>query len=108
VLGAPDWEALASAHGPPHLLLTHQPDDFYEAERRGIPLVLAGHTHGGQIRFPGLGPIVRQSRYFFDEGAHVHGDSVLVVSSGLGVVGIPWRAGALPEAILLTVRHVAS
>ena len=108
ILGTPDWQALASAHGPPQLLLTHQPDDFYEAERRGVALALAGHTHGGQIRFPGLGPIVRQSRYCLDEGAYVHGDGMLVVSRGLGAVGLPWRSGALPEAILLTVRHIGT
>ncbi len=101
--GRRDWPRVL-AHGPPHLLLAHQPDDFYDAEQRGVALVLAGHTHGGQIRFPGLGPIVRQSRFFLDEGVYVHGPGMLVVSRGLGAVGLPWRAGALPEAVLLTVR----
>lgn len=101
-LGTPDWDALV-ASGAPHLLLAHQPDDFYDAERRGIALVLAGHTHGGQIRLPGGPPIVRQSRYRLDEGLYTYGDGMLMVTRGFGAVGLPWRAGAFPEAVLLTL-----
>jgi len=103
VLGAPDWERLAAPAGPPHLLLAHNPDSFYEAERRGIGLVLAGHTHGGQIRFPGGPPLVRQSRYCLDDGIMAFRSSLLVVSRGLGASGLPWRIGARPEAVLLTL-----
>lgn len=101
-LGTPDWDRLTKK-GAPHLLLAHHPDDFYEAERRGIALVLAGHTHGGQIRFPRGGPIIRQSSFQLDEGLYAHGSALLVVNRGLGAVGLPWRAGAGPEAILLDV-----
>ncbi len=107
-LGAPDWERLAGAHGPPHLLLAHNPDDFYEAERRGVALVLSGHTHGGQIRFPSGPPIIRQSQFCLDEGLYEHGSAMLAVTRGLGAVGLPWRAGADPEALLLRVRAVPS
>jgi len=105
-LGTPDWERLAAAHGPPHLLLAHHPDDFYEAERRGVALVLSGHTHGGQIRFPAGPAIVRQSRFCLDEGLYEHGSTMLAVTRGLGAVGLPWRWGANPEAILLRIRAV--
>jgi predicted MPP superfamily phosphohydrolase len=104
VLGVPDWERVVAPAGPPHLLLAHNPDAFYEAERRGIGLVLAGHTHAGQIRFPGGRPLVRQSRYCLDEGIMTFGSSLLVVSRGMGASGLPWRIGARPEAILLTIR----
>ena len=104
VLGTPDWERVCAPAGPPHLLLAHNPDVFYEAERRGIGLVLSGHTHGGQIRFPGGPPIVRQSRYSLDEGILTFGSSAIVVSRGLGVSGVPLRFGVRPEAVLLTVQ----
>jgi hypothetical protein len=107
-LGTPDWERLAAAHGPPHLLLAHHPDDFYEAERRGVALVLSGHTHGGQIRLPAGPPIVRQSQFCLDEGLYVHGSTMLAVTRGLGAVGLPWRMGAHPEAVLLRIRAVPS
>jgi predicted MPP superfamily phosphohydrolase len=66
--------------------------------------VLSGHTHGGQIRFPAGPPLVRQSQFCLDEGLYVHGETTLVVSRGLGAVGLPWRAGAHPEAVWLRVR----
>lgn len=107
VLGAPDWDRLAASCGAPHLLLAHNPDDFYEAERRGVALVLAGHTHGGQIRVPGGPPLVRQSRFCLDEGLIRYGDALLAVSRGIGASGLPWRFGARPEALLLTIAAAA-
>jgi predicted MPP superfamily phosphohydrolase len=104
ILGKPDWDRLLSAHGTPHLLLAHHPDFFYEAEARGVPLTLSGHTHGGQIRFRNGPPLVRQSKYCLDEGAYAYNSSLLVVSRGLGSVGLPWRYGADPEAILIEIN----
>jgi len=103
ILGKPDWERLLSRHGAPHVLLAHNPDHFYEAEANAIPLTLSGHTHGGQIRFPNGRPIIRQSRYCLDEGLFVFNSALLVVSRGLGSVGLPWRWGADPEALLIEI-----
>jgi predicted MPP superfamily phosphohydrolase len=103
LFGKPDWQRLGSAHGMPHLLMAHNPDHFYEAVARGIPLTLAGHTHGGQIRLPHGPPIIRQSRYCLDEGAYARGASLLVVSRGLGSVALPIRWGADPEAVLIEI-----
>ncbi len=103
ILGAPDWERLVSKHGPPHLLLAHHPDFFYEAEAHGVALTLSGHTHGGQIRFPDGPPLVRQSQFCLDEGAYAYNSSLLIVSRGLGSVGLPWRYGADPEAVLIEI-----
>jgi predicted MPP superfamily phosphohydrolase len=104
VLGVPDWDRLLAAAGPPDLLLAHNPDAFYEAERRGVGLVLSGHTHAGQIRLPGGPPLVRQSQFCLDEGVMSFGSSLLVVSRGMGASGLPWRFGARPEAVLLTLQ----
>jgi predicted MPP superfamily phosphohydrolase len=103
ILGAPDWEKMSSQYGAPHLLLAHNPDFFYDAQARGIPLTLSGHTHGGQIRLPGRAPILRQSRFCLDEGNFSYRSSLLVVSRGLGSVGLPWRWGADPEAVLIEI-----
>jgi uncharacterized protein len=103
ILGKPNWNTLLSQHGPPHLLLAHNPDHFYEAEARGIPLTLSGHTHGGQIRLPKGPPIIRQSRFCLDEGIYSFRSSTLIVSRGLGSVGLPWRWGADPEALLIEI-----
>jgi predicted MPP superfamily phosphohydrolase len=103
ILGSPDWDKLTIPHGVPHLLLAHNPDHFYEAQAFGVALTLAGHTHGGQIRFPNRAPIVRQSRYCLDEGLYAFRSSLLVVSRGLGSVLLPFRWGADPEAVLLEI-----
>jgi uncharacterized protein len=103
ILGTPDWDQLLAEHGPPHLLLAHHPDFFYEAEGHSVALVLSGHTHGGQIRLPNGPPVVRQSQFCLDEGAYAFNSSRIVVSRGLGSVGIPWRQGADPEALLIEV-----
>jgi len=103
ILGKPDWQRLLSHHGAPHLLLAHNPDHFYEAAANAIPLTLSGHTHGGQIRFPNGRPIIRQSRYCLDEGLFEFNSALLIVSRGLGSVGLPWRWGADPEALLIEI-----
>jgi hypothetical protein len=103
IMGKPDWEGMLSGHGTPHLLMSHNPDIFYEAEARGVPLTLSGHTHGGQIRFPKGPAIIRQSRYCLDEGVYAYRSALLVVSRGLGSVALPIRWGADPEAVLIEI-----
>lgn len=48
--------------GLPHLLLAHSPDVIRKASDRKIPMVLCGHTHGGQVVAPFLGPPVTHTR----------------------------------------------
>jgi uncharacterized protein len=103
IMGEPDWQRLVSKHGAPNLLLAHNPDDFYQAQARGVPLILSGHTHGGQIRFANGPALIRQSRYCLDEGLYAFRSSLLVVSRGLGSVALPFRWGADPEAVLIEV-----
>jgi hypothetical protein len=86
------------------LLLSHNPDAFFEAARRGVALTLSGHTHGGQMRVPGLPVLVRMSRYRLDEGRYASGAAEIVVSRGLGVSGLPLRAGCPPEAVFIRLR----
>jgi predicted MPP superfamily phosphohydrolase len=101
LMGAPDIGAALEGTAAPVLLLSHNPDLFFEAARRGVALVLAGHTHGGQIRLRGLPVLFRQSRYRLDEGRFRTSGTELVVSRGLGAVGLPWRVACAPEAVLL-------
>lgn len=46
----------------PHLLLSHSPDILPQAAQRGVGMVLAGHTHGGQVSIPFYGPPVTHTR----------------------------------------------
>jgi predicted MPP superfamily phosphohydrolase len=71
------------------LLLVHRPELFPQASRLGFPLVLAGHTHGGQLALPTPGGRINLARFFFDfhRGLYTLGDSILYVNRGLGVAG---------------------
>jgi len=103
--GRPDLHAALGSGAPPHLLLSHNPDVFFDAAWRGVSLVLAGHTHGGQIRLPGMPLVIKMSRYALDEGRYGSEGSQLVVSRGLGVTGVPVRWDCPPEAVLVTLRQ---
>ncbi|MDX1384014.1 MAG: metallophosphoesterase [Thermoanaerobaculia bacterium] len=97
--GRPDLAAALAAASAPAILLSHNPDFFFDAADAGVALTLSGHTHGGQIKIPGRGVIVRQSRYHLDEGWYRHDGAQLVVSRGLGVTGVPLRVGSAPEGV---------
>jgi predicted MPP superfamily phosphohydrolase len=88
----------------PVVLLSHNPDVFFEASSKGAALVLSGHTHGGQIRLPGFPVLVRMSRYHLDQGRYTASGAELIVSRGLGASGLPLRIGCSPEAGLFRLR----
>jgi predicted MPP superfamily phosphohydrolase len=80
------------------VLLYHKPDLIEAAAQAGIDLYFAGHTHGGQIQLPFIGPIVTLSVYGrkYAEGLHSMGPTTLYTSHGLGMEGF-----GLPRARLL-------
>jgi predicted MPP superfamily phosphohydrolase len=101
LMGRPDLDRALDGAPRPVVLLSHNPDLLFDAARRDVALMLSGHTHAGQIRVPGTPVMVRQSRYRLDEGRFRAGATELVVSRGLGAVGLPLRAACPPEAVLL-------
>jgi len=88
------------------LLLAHSPDILLRLGRNCPGLILAGHTHGGQMRLPGLGPIgsvsVLPRRYSM--GAYVYDGVQTYVSRGVGTSGAPARFYCPPEVTLITLR----
>ncbi|WP_425256203.1 metallophosphoesterase [Microbaculum marinisediminis] len=92
----------------PVILLAHEPDIFVNVPDR-VALTLAGHTHGGQIRLPGIGSPVVPSAYGqrFAYGHIVEDDRHMVVSGGLGCSILPVRFGVPPEITLVTLRSAA-
>ena len=87
------------------VLLYHSPDLIQEASAHQVDLVLSGHTHGGQIRLPLLGPVVTYSRYGrrYASGLFHEGDTTMYVSRGLGFEG-----GSLPRARFLCRPEIVS
>jgi uncharacterized protein len=89
------------------ILLAHTPDVIRDAARRGVDLMLSGHTHGGQVRFPLLGATVVPSRYGHRYAAgqfQVEG-TTLYVNRGLGTVRLPLRFLCRPELAIHTLRR---
>jgi uncharacterized protein len=110
----------------PNILLSHNPDTFPRAAALGIELSLAGHTHGGQLRFA-LGDrqwspaslitpfVAGLYRLPFGLEGHATGHEVtphprpsacLYVNRGLGTFALPVRLGVPPEITALTLRAV--
>jgi predicted MPP superfamily phosphohydrolase len=85
------------------ILLAHHPHAFDRAAERGLPLTLAGHTHGGQIMLTpefGAGPLM----FKYWTGLYERGNSSLVVSNGAGN-WFPLRTSAPAEIVHLTLRR---
>lgn len=95
-----DWdELLARRDGEFSILLSHTPDNVYHAARRRVPLVISGHTHGGQVCLPGIGSVLVPSHYSrrFDAGLFDCRGTVLYVNRGLGTIPPPIRIHCRPE-----------
>lgn len=78
-----------------NLLLIHSPDNVETLLNGSEDLILSGHTHGGQIRLPLIGPIVAPGQGFFpkyDKGIFKIDNSTLYIDSGLGNSLAPLRA----------------
>jgi predicted MPP superfamily phosphohydrolase len=106
--GAPDVAAALAGvdAGVPRIVISHNPDlvDALGDEPR-VDLVLAGHTHGGQIVLPWLGPLLVPARREHASGLVRTPHAWLYVTRGLGVITPPARLGCRPEiAILELVR----
>lgn len=86
------------------ILLSHSPDPFADLSGE-LALMLAGHTHCGQIAPWPLGPIVTESRYGlrYACGMVRERGRTLIVTAGLGTSGLPLRMGAPPDMWVLTL-----
>jgi uncharacterized protein len=114
VVGVPDPELAIpqSIRNVPHepiVLLCHAPDyvDTLLAlpEGRAVSLMLAGHTHGGQVRMPIVGPMILPPLgHKYVEGWFRFGNLQLYVNRGLGTVGLPIRFDCPPEITLFTLH----
>jgi predicted MPP superfamily phosphohydrolase len=101
-----DRALAAVPEGATAVLLSHSPDIVEEAAGRGVPVMLSGHLHGGQIVVPFAGPALGMSRFGtrFAWGSRRVGPTQLIVSRGLGEEALPVRLFCFPEIVLLTLR----
>jgi uncharacterized protein len=88
------------------ILVTHKPDYFPEVSKSKVDLVLAGHTHGGQITFFGLYAPFVSSKYGqeYVTGEKKLGNDTMIISNGIGTVWAPLRFFARPQIVVVTLK----
>jgi len=99
----------AAAPGTPRVVLSHSPEAVLEASQRGIEAVLAGHTHGGQVRLPFLGALTTRSSLgaYYDYGVFAfaapnrRGLTYLFINAGVGTSLLPLRFLCPPRYAVL-------
>ena len=111
-LGGVDWGRTLSecvarveriGNGGLDLLLSHNPKSFRAAARLGIPLTLAGHTHGGQIARRDRPHHNLAFAHGHNRGLYQHEESSLFVTTGIGA-WFPLRVNCPPEIAIVTMR----
>lgn len=110
---AKEGDALSSRVNIPQsdnvCVISHNPDAaaamLPPEKLGGSPLILCGHTHGGQFRLPGFGAVLTSSRFGkrFEYGAFRHGTTgaAMYVTAGIGATWFPMRIFCPPEALLV-------
>ena len=97
--------------GTPIVVLSHMPDVAREAAWRGLDAVIAGHTHGGQVRIPFVGALTTRSALgtYYDHGRfdfpapNARGLTTLFINSGVGMSVLPVRFWCPPRWAVLEV-----
>lgn len=89
------------------VLIAHDPRRLYQATALNVPLMLSGHTHGGQIVLPGFGAIAAK-KFPVISGAARRENTTAFVSRGIGTVYVPCRINCPPEVALLTLKRLAA
>ena len=99
--GNPDINTALENAEHPVILLSHTPDIYYDV-KEDVDLILAGHVHGGQVRFLGKSIIV-PSKYGtkFACGDFHETQNRMIVTKGLGTSMMHVRFCALPEIVVI-------
>ena len=90
----------------PVIVLVHEPDyaDIATRDPR-VLLQLSGHSHGGQVRLPFIGPLeLPRYGHRYPLGLQKAGDLWVYTNRGIGVTGVPLRFNCRPEVTLLTLN----
>lgn len=102
--GDPEKALSGRPPGMAAILLAHAPGAALKTGQRPPDLVLSGHTHGGQVRIPGYGPLkLPPGSGGFSAGLYEIGKTRLYVTRGLGAAVLPFRTFCPPEVTLLTL-----
>jgi len=91
------------------LVAVHEPDIADELQRFPVDFQMSGHSHGGQIRFPGVGALyLPRWAHKYPKGHYQIGNLQLYTNRGIGVIGLPMRFMCPPEITIYTLKaHLA-
>ncbi len=92
---------------PTLLMIAHTPKRLVEAMALSVPLLLCGHTHGGQIVLPGIGAVAARE-FPIIAGAERRQNTTVFVSRGVGTVYIPVRVNCPPEVAILRIQPLVA
>ena len=85
------------------ILMTHNPDVYSTVDKK-VDLILAGHVHGGQVRFPFVGALTAPSKYgtkYAQKHVFNETQNTMIVSRGLGTSILTLRFCCFPEIIVI-------
>lgn len=99
----PEITRIVRGAGPTTFMLAHDPRRLTDAAALDVQLVLAGHTHGGQVVLPGAGAFAAR-RFPVVAGEATEGQCTVYVSRGVGTVFAPVRINCPPEVTVLVLR----
>jgi predicted MPP superfamily phosphohydrolase len=90
-----------------NVALMHEPDIADYAAEAGIDLQLSGHSHGGQVRIPGVGPLIlpRFGRKYSMGLARVGDRTQVYTNRGIGVLEPRVRFNCPPEVTLIRLTR---
>jgi uncharacterized protein len=98
----PDIARVVRGASPTLILVAHTPKRLIEAAALSVPLVLSGHTHGGQIVLPGIGAVAARE-FPVIAGSARRDNTTVFVSRGVGTVYVPVRVNCPPEVAILRI-----
>lgn len=91
----------------PVVVLIHEPDTADFVSKYPVDLQLSGHSHGGQVRLPLVGPVyLPELARKYPSGLRKVGGLTLYTNVGIGTIGVPVRLNCPPEVTLFTLRAV--
>lgn len=110
MLGKPDFGFVTPLIDENHynILILHEPDLYTEVASLPFDLILSGHSHGGQIKLPFLGPLVTPPLSKVYKSGYYEIDnprkSLLYVNTGLGNTKMRYRFGNIPQIAVFTIE----
>lgn len=98
----PNIQQALSETNSPRILLTHSPDIYYDV-KENVDLILAGHTHGGQVYIPLIGAPIIPSKYGskFAKRVIKETQNKMIITKGIGTSILPLRFCSVPEIVVI-------